>query len=686
MSRTGNLPHQTISERDGRYFANDQPLVFFHFSGFDPCDPDTISVHDRRYRARGVPDIVRKLFREYTTELRQNGMDSYGDMPYYFDFFAGSTIRIAPIVRRMYRQEESIQRLFGEDPFDLSRDPGFARSYNKPAAGPNRVLTHLSLELWRTEETLRRMFPDANERDALSYAQRFVKHAGTTFGLDEPFVAPVRSRLCQVLGPAGSGQDDAPAPPQEVRWLVPILRRLVNPPAALFAALIAGTPHINEFLGDADAVHRTMRRFAQAVRNIIRGIWRYCIDVPTKRIFAAAISQAALSYLQRSGWKTTPCTNSSLPETGLRIIGWVHAESGLGESMRSTLRALSAADIPVQLINFTGHCGSRMQEEVPRQIRSSQPGDPLVSLIHVNIDTFASLFASMASEALTGMYRIGYWVWETSRVPDEWEPLFDTIDEIWTPSSFCQDLFAQKAGVPVVKIPHNVNVDVPEQMDRNVLRLPENRFLFLCAADFLSTPERKNPLGAIEAFVKAFGPNPEHTALVVKLSNSHLKPDVMRDIQRCCDSNSGIIVLDGYLTRPMVNGLLNACDCYVSLHRSEGFGLPIAEAMYLGKPAIGTGWSGNMEFMTPHNSLLVRHTMTELQDNVPPYHKGEIWAEPDLDHAAEHMQRIVSDESLREGIGQQARQDMREHFSPQRIGRLIRDRLTVIGRVMRARG
>ena len=197
-------------------------------------------------------------------------------------------------------------------------------------------------------------------------------------------------------------------------------------------------------------------------------------------------------------------------------------------------------------------------------------------------------------------------------------------------------------------------------------------------ADLRSVAERKNPLGALEAFERAFGSNPDGARLIVKLHHDDSDSETMKTIHAMVDKNPSIILKRGWWDRPYLNALINNCDSFVSLHRAEGFGLPPAEAMYMGKPVIATGWSGNMEFMSPENSFPVNYSLTQLSHDIYPFKKGTVWAEPDLDHAADLMRLVANDEAIREKIGKAASESIRRHFSPQRIGKLMRDRLQSI--------
>jgi len=127
-------------------------------------------------------------------------------------------------------------------------------------------------------------------------------------------------------------------------------------------------------------------------------------------------------------------------------------------------------------------------------------------------------------------------------------------------------------------------------------------------------------------------------------------------------------------------GLQSVCDAYVSLHRSEGLGLGLAECMMQGKPAIATRWSGNLDFMTSDNSALVDYALVPVgEGEYPMSNPGDLWAEPDVEHAARLMRRMVDDRAWREGLAVRGRHDVRETLSPARTAERIRARLVEVG-------
>jgi hypothetical protein len=197
--------------------------------------------------------------------------------------------------------------------------------------------------------------------------------------------------------------------------------------------------------------------------------------------------------------------------------------------------------------------------------------------------------------------------------------------------------------------------------------------------DMLSVFERKNPLGLIEAYRRAFGPDFQDTTLVLKVTRLDQEPRYRKQLEQAVASVSGILI-DRHMGRQELDGLFNVCDVYVSLHRSEGFGMTMAEAMYLGKPVIATAYSGNMDFMNVGNSYLVDYQLVDLERNCGPYQRGARWAEPDLDDAAAQMQRVFADREEALGKGTRAAADIRSLYSSGVVSRRIIERLARIER------
>jgi glycosyltransferase involved in cell wall biosynthesis len=225
---------------------------------------------------------------------------------------------------------------------------------------------------------------------------------------------------------------------------------------------------------------------------------------------------------------------------------------------------------------------------------------------------------------------------------------------------------------------------VPDDVTRSELGLPEDRFVFLFVYDFFSTIERKNPLGLIEAFTRAF-PKPGRPLLYLKSINGSRAPSDLARVTEAAAGRPDIVLSDGYLESDRLTALTALCDCYVSLHRSEGFGLTIAEAMAFGKPAIATGYSGNLAFMDAESSYLVPFELQALDESVGPYPAGTEWADPDLDEAARLLRHVVEQPDEARARGLRGKAAVEERQSLDRAARFLGDRVPQFERLLQER-
>ncbi|WP_438479536.1 glycosyltransferase family 4 protein [Oleiharenicola lentus] len=361
---------------------------------------------------------------------------------------------------------------------------------------------------------------------------------------------------------------------------------------------------------------------------------------------------------------------------GFNLTGYFRADLGIGESVRCMARAADAAEIPTALVDLKLPCKNSLGDSsfAPRlQAENPYP----VNVIHVDPPGMRDIDHHHGAAFRKGKYTIGYWAWELPEFPDAWIHFSSFCDEVWTPSHFATDAIAQKVSVPVLTMPHAISFTRPTGYFRKKYGLPADKFLFLFLYDLNSYSERKNPAAVLEAFRRS-GLAGKGASLVIKVHNVAGNPVDFEKLRAAAAELPDTTLITQTLSRQEIYELESACDCFVSLHRSEGFGLAVAECMYLGKPVISTDWSATAEFVNLTNGCPVRCELITLDRNHGPYAKGQTWAAPDIDHAAEWMRALHADRALAARLGAAARHTIETQFSPATIGSRYRRRLEAI--------
>ena len=354
---------------------------------------------------------------------------------------------------------------------------------------------------------------------------------------------------------------------------------------------------------------------------------------------------------------------------GFNLVGYLTRDMSLGDVARRINDAATAADIHISTIAYQ-RTGSPVVEPLPladQQVRYD------TSLAVVTADQFGFLAQDHPVLFAATSRMIGYWFWELEFIPELMVAAISLVDEIWTGSKFVTDAFAAVTDKPVRTVPIAIpkpNPSTRQRADFPMLADVRDRFVFLVVFDHFSITERKNPIGAIEAFAKGFRPN-EGPVLIVKSMNGAATPEDHARVKRAAEGRSDIRIWDEHLSRADQMALVSAADCLVSLHRSEGLGLHLAEAMWLGTPTIATRYSGNVDFMDDTCALLVDAGRTNVTYGRGVYPETAVWAEPDLNQAAAMMRQIMSDGALRSSLAEQALIKMQTQVSPTETGRLI---------------
>ncbi len=354
---------------------------------------------------------------------------------------------------------------------------------------------------------------------------------------------------------------------------------------------------------------------------------------------------------------------------GVNLYGFHRASSGLGEVARGLARACASARILTTEIDIAPWNTQFEARTLPGFTPSR------VNVILQNADMMDRFFSSYGTALLQGSYNIAFWFWELPAMRADWFSAYAYADEIWVGSEFCRNAVQSLTALPVVKIPPVVDgLESKIKFGRKHFGLPEDKFVFFFAFDMASQFERKNPLALIEAFRNAFGDRSD-VLLCLKYSNGAHNQEAMRLLDESIQGATNIVRFDAIVSDEEILSLHNSADCFVSPHRSEGFGLNVAQAMYLGKPVIATAYSSVTDFMTPDNSYPLDYRLTTIREQSGPYRKHGVWAEPSRDHLTALLRRVFENADERAMKGKAAARDIRSQFGAEQVGRLIRNRL-----------
>ncbi len=532
-----------------------------------------------------------------------------------------------------------------------------------------------------------------------AYSRRFTSYAGIFFDDLDPATAWIREQGTVRLPPFATPRTlvlrGTFRPHPEARGFEcapPGLRLSVNGrPAGELTSPVPGPWELRAPVPAGREVSLTLQLTGVAFTNLLAWagrvtglpLWqRFRAQRRNRQLRLASLATADGELIYDFSRRDAPCVPAFLrqhAQLGLNIVGFLTADLGVGESARCMVRAADAAGLPSALVPLKLHCRNRLGDQTfAARLQDANPHP--VNVIHVDPPAARDLDHHHGHGFRAGKYNIGYFAWELPEFPDAWLPSFDYFDEIWCPSDFTAAAVREKAPVPVLTMPHAIAFSRPAE-SRAELRarfdLPADRFLFLSLFDLNSYAERKNPRAAIAAF-RASGLAGHGAALVLKVHNAETNTADFAALQDSVRDLPDTILLAETLSRADLYALEAACDCFVSLHRSEGFGLAVAECMYLGKPVVSTDWSATAEYVTPATGCPVRAPLVTLERNHGPYAQGAIWADPDPAHAAEQMRALAADPARAARLGAAARTAIETRFAPAVIGARYRRRLEVL--------
>lgn len=590
------------------------PVRFLDLPGFDPDRPYRLAAGASRARV-SRSRALRALCERYAQELRESGWRDADLRHEVGRRLPGGLVYDEPM-RALYARALAL----GEGVEDLFGEQG-SRAFLEWLEGPAPRGASLGIDRYvfyrvsRERPDVLRAYPDLDGEDGPGYIEWCWAFGREELGIPDRFMPPF---------PGKPGTEPPPIPAVEAKTAAPSPAPSVPPPVETLAG-----PGSRPSPSPAPA------------------------PAPSENGAAAATSDLAV-----------------------RLTGYLGHTLGLGAAARGYVQALGTAGVPVSTVTVPLHhlaLPVRLEEAYGRHSFEDlvHEGGHGFEIVAVNADELPSFVERLGADYFEGP-RIGIWGWETNSIPARWARAFSLVEEIWVYSRFMAENIGAVAPVPVLALPPPVERP-PEPAAPNRLGLPEG-FLFLFVFDYLSTVQRKNPVGLVEAFKRAFAPG-EGPRLLIKTINGPLRPLSEEEVLWAVDDREDIHLVDRSLSGEELNGLMAACDCYVSLHRAEGFGLTLAEAMAIGKPAIATRYSGNVDFMNDENSYLVDFEMGRVGPECEIYPPEGEWAEPSVEHAAQTMRHVYENQEEAARRGARAAEDIERALSRAATGAAMRARL-----------
>lgn len=588
-----------VNVGENGWTSGGEPLHFFHFSGVKPGSYDVFSKHQGRFQVDNIGDL-KSLLHIYLDQLDANGHKAFSKIPYAYNQLSDGTDM--PLEYRLILNAQGVTNESAQAYFENSDHRLFLRAdpvYTQPGLIDIPLIVGA---VYRRRVDVQATYSLATNEGRADLMDWFVGGGAFEHHIPKPCIEAAQALWVAVSNQLATQAGSAVRADGSVG--VPMA---VQPPTVTLKERVKA-------LARATMPPRMWMQIRKAI----------------ERHAPAAPRSDPRAYIR---------VEKGLP-FGVGLFGYFMTETGVGEGARNADRALDVAEIPHSRHAittggvFNDKCGA------PEDFDGAVSEFP-INLFHINADQTLRLGELVDPRNLTDRYRIGYWAWELSQFPDAWVPAIENVDEIWAPSKFVADAVRAKTDKHVLVMPHPV---VPQKADpaRSEFGLPEDKFLVLTSLDLNSFVSRKNPQATIAAFQQAF-PEDDNVRLVMKMHGGNRSFDAERaEIVKWIESDDRIIVIDRVLERPEMDSLQETADCFISLHRSEGFGLNVAEMMGRGKPVISTAYSGSNEFVRKVTAYPVSFTMAAVEADQYPFWQGQYWAEPSVRSAAASLREVYA--------------------------------------------
>lgn len=627
-----NFTQRCIERIDGNWTANGKPLVFFHFSGVVPGERAVFSKHQDRVAVSALGQ-ARKLFEQYLDCLDRADQDRISQQAYTFGHFDDGT-PIPKIVRLAARRQCTTKLEIPSWPPSRAEVCQHLRQHDANAFDKfGKKLNLLDASIWFSREDLQLAFP--------------IQMDGALAG------------FCGWLNGGGYKElevDGFHSHPEEI-------------------SQSATYQLANNIIRIKNKIVRESRFARAAYQKVPRWL---------RRSIHSALLRSRPTIDTGSGLQNftiSACPKIDRPP-GVFLCGYLNAETGVGEAARRAYRALNAAGLKVATRSLPAmSADSDSLDWTPASDSCAREGDILLSF--VNADQMVDIERILPLQIIKNRYHIGAWAWELAEFPNAWLPALDYVHEVWTPSEFTADAVRAKTSKPVFVMPHPVfkeEATASELRTHNIrvkTGIGDHEYVFLFCFDFNSYLARKNPDAVLDAFERVVVENRD-AHLIVKAHGRGLDGDARERFCRRCSLMPNVHLIDEVLKYEEMMELYDSADAFVSLHRSEGFGLAIADMMVRGKPVITTEYSGSADFANAKTAAIVNHKMVPILADDYLFGENQRWADAEIEHAAAIMGDFVQNPEIGREIGRRGQEFVSKEFSLSVVGERMRSRLEQI--------